>query len=146
LATFKHIVVATDFSQASRGALELARNLAAETGAELSVLHVCEVPGYSETGPIPYDLVTPMVTRAQARLDDAVEYVRRACPAARGLVKIGVPSDQVLAVAGEVHADLVVIGTHGRCGLAHAVMGSVAERVVRLSPVPVLTVRCVRAD
>lgn len=146
MATFKHIVAATDFSEASRDALELARALAAETGAELTVVHVCEVPGYSETGPIAYDLVTPIAARAQEQMDALMDHVGRACPGARGLVKIGVAWEQLLGVAADVHADLLVMGTHGRRGFAHAVMGSVAERVVRLSPVPVLTVRSRRAE
>lgn len=145
MATFGHIVAATDFSEASRDALELARALAAETGAELTVVHVCEVPGYSATGPIAYDLVTPIAARAQEQLDAAMAHVQRACPRARGLVRIGVAWEQLLAVASDARADLLVMGTHGRRGVAHAVMGSVAERVVRLSPVPVLTVRSRRA-
>jgi len=145
MATFKHIVAATDFSEASRAALELARSVASESGADLTIVHVCEVPGYSGTGPIAYDLVTPIATQAQVQLDALLDHVRQACPRATGLVKVGAPAEQILAVAGDARADLVVMGTHGRRGLAHAVMGSVAERVVRLSPVPVLTVRSRRA-
>jgi nucleotide-binding universal stress UspA family protein len=146
MPTFKHILAATDFSEASRAAVELARAMACECGASLTVLHVCEVPGYSMTGPIPYDVATPMVTRAQKELDPVMEHVRKACPAARGLVKVGAAPEQILAVVGEVRADLIVLGTHGRRGFAHAVMGSVAERVVRFSRVPVLTLRSRRGE
>jgi nucleotide-binding universal stress UspA family protein len=145
MATFKHILAATDFSEASRDAVELARAMACECGAALTLVHVCEVPGYARTGPIPYDVAAPAAARAEAQLDALVERVRGACPGAGGIVKIGSAPEQILAVAGDVRADLVVLGTHGRRGLAHAMVGSVAERVVRSSPVPVLTVRSRRA-
>jgi nucleotide-binding universal stress UspA family protein len=141
MATFKHILAATDFSDASRRALGLARSMAAESGARLTVVHVCEVPGFGKKGPIPYDVVTPVAKEAQERIDELLPYLQRASPGADVLVKFGAPAEQILAVAGEVHADLVVLGTHGRRGVAHAFLGSVAERVVRVSPVPVLTVR-----
>jgi nucleotide-binding universal stress UspA family protein len=141
MATFGHILAATDFSDVSRGALELAAALAGECGAELTLLHVCEISGYAQTGPIPYDLVTPAAEEAQARLDELLLSVREVCPRAKGLVKVGVAWEQILAVAADTRADLVVMGTHGRRGISHALVGSVAERVVRLSPVAVLTVR-----
>lgn len=141
MATFKRILAATDFGDASRRAIELATALAGECGADLTLLHVCEVHGYSQTGPIPYDLLTPVAEQAQARLDELLGAVRETCPRARSRVKVGVAWEQILAVAAELRADLVVMGTHGRRGLSHALVGSVAEHVVRLSPVAVLTVR-----
>jgi nucleotide-binding universal stress UspA family protein len=145
MATFRHILAATDFSATSRAAVELARAMASESDAALTVVHVCEVPGYSETGPIPYDVATPVALRAEEQLEPLMTHVRSACPRASGVVKIGSAAEQILAVAADVRADLVVLGTHGRRGFVHAVMGSVAERVVRLSPVPVLTVRSPRS-
>ncbi len=141
MATFEHILAATDFSDASRGAIELGTALAGECGAELTLLHVCEIHGYAQTGPIRYDLLTPVVEEAQGRLDELLRSVRETCPRAKSLVKVGVPWEQILAVATETRADLVVMGTHGRRGLSHALVGSVAEHVVRQSPVAVLTVR-----
>lgn len=141
MATFERILAATDFGEASRRAVELAAALAGECGAELVVLHVCEVSGWAGTGPVPYDLLTPAAEGAQARLDDLLRALRERCPRAKGLVKVGAPWEQILAVAAELRADLVVMGTHGRRGLAHAFVGSVAEQVVRLAPVAVLTVR-----
>ncbi len=138
---FQRIVVATDFSEASSGAVRLACAIAAEASAQLTVLNVCDVPGYVDTGPIPYDLATAFVATAQAHLDALLSPIRKTCPGARALVRIGVPWQEILAVAAESRADLIVIGTHGRRGVAHAVLGSVAEHVVRASPVPVLTVR-----
>ena len=63
------------------------------------------------------------------------------CPSARGVLRQGVAWEQILENAKEAGADLLVIGTHGRRGVAHAFLGSVAVKVVRASPIPVLTVR-----
>lgn len=139
MATFSRILAATDFSEASRDALDLARAIARESSAQLTVLHTCEVPAY-DLG-VPVDFVTPLSELAQSQLDELLPSIRAECPDVKGVIKVGVPWEQILAVAAEVGADLVVLGTHGRRGIAHAILGSVAERVVRLSAVPVLTVR-----
>jgi nucleotide-binding universal stress UspA family protein len=140
MATFKHILAATDFSDASRRALEVARSLARETGAELTVVNTCEMPAFIDFG-VTADVVTPLADAAEAKLDELLRAVRADCPGAKGVVRVGVAWEQILVVAAEVGADVVVMGTHGRRGIAHAILGSVAERVVRLSDVPVLTVR-----
>ncbi len=143
MALFKHILVATDFSETSEQALQVTLALARESGAEITVLHTCEIPSSIYTGQTfaVVDLLQPIIEIAQKKLDAFMESLRDRQPRAKGLLKIGVPWEQILAAAAEVHADVIVIGTHGRRGIAHAVLGSVAERVVRLSPVPVLTVR-----
>jgi nucleotide-binding universal stress UspA family protein len=140
MSTFNRILVATDFSEASRDALDLARALAHESGADLTVMHTCEVPAYTDFA-VPVDLITPLAELGQSKLDNLLPSIRAECPDAKGVIKVGVSWEQILAVAAEVRADLIVMGTHGRRGIAHAIMGSVAERVVRLSAVPVLTVR-----
>lgn len=146
MAAFRQLLVATDFSEASERALSLACSLARDLGAELTVLHVCEVPAYAETGPLPYDVLTPIATAAQARLDEALKEIRRQCPGAKGLLKLGGPWQEILATVRELRADAIVMGTHGRRGVAHALLGSVAERVLRLAPVPVITVRARGAE
>jgi nucleotide-binding universal stress UspA family protein len=146
MATFDRILAATDFSDASGPALAIARGLARDTGARLTIVHVCEVPGaFKSPGALPYDLVSPLVEAAQASLDAVLARARAECPDANGLVKVGAAWEEIVAAAAEVRADLVVLGTHGRRGVAHALLGSVAERVVRVSPVPVLTVRSAQA-
>ena len=139
MLAFKHILVATDLTEVSRGAIDVARDLARETGAALTVVHTCEVPTFGDMG-VPPDLLTPMVESARTKMEDEVRAIRGECPCARTVVRVGAPSEQILALAEEVHADLLVVGTHGRRGLAHALIGSVAERLVRTAPVPVLTV------
>jgi nucleotide-binding universal stress UspA family protein len=140
---FRHILVATDFSEASGPALRLAVELAREGGSDLVVQHTCEVPfyAYSELAMSPVDLLEPVVEVARQKLADVVAGLHDRCPGARGVLKVGVPWEQILAAAAETGADLLVVGTHGRHGVTHALLGSVAEKVVRLSPVPVLTVR-----
>lgn len=141
MATFQRILAATDFSEAAHAAVGLAAAVARDAGAELTVLHVCEVPPYADTGPIPYDVLTPLAAAAQARLDELLREVRAVHPGVRALLKLGAPWEEILAAARETRADLIVMATRGRRGLAHALLGSVAERVLRLSEVPVLTVR-----
>jgi nucleotide-binding universal stress UspA family protein len=140
MATFKRILAATDFSEASRDALHLAQSLARESSADLIVTHTCEVPTYTDFV-APFDLITPLADLARSKLDELLLSIRAECPDAKGVIKVGVPWEQILAVATEVGADLIVMGTHGRRGFAHAIIGSVAERIVRLSAIPVLTVR-----
>ncbi|WP_242337725.1 MULTISPECIES: universal stress protein [Anaeromyxobacter] len=140
MATFKHVLAATDFSEASGRALEMAVTIARDAGAQLTVAHVAEVPTYTEFA-APVDLVTPITDLAETKLEELLTSIRDVCPGVKGTVRVGAPWEQILAAAAEAGADLVVLGTHGRRGFAHAFMGSVAERVVRLSPIPVLTVR-----
>jgi nucleotide-binding universal stress UspA family protein len=139
MAAFKHILVATDFSEASRGAIEVAQEMVRDSGAVLTVTHTCELPGFDAPG-VPAEVLTPLIEGARKKLDEALRPIRKEVPGASAALRIGVPWEQILALAEEVRADLVIMGTHGRRGLAHALMGSVAERVVRVAPVPVLTV------
>jgi nucleotide-binding universal stress UspA family protein len=127
-----HVLFATDGSDASKAAGALAARIARDRGAKLSVVHAYEIPPMSYVGAplLPLD-VTPAILRAiHGRLDDAVATVRETMPTA----------EAILQAAKNVGADLIVVGTHGHRGIAHAFLGSVAEKVVRLSPVPVLTV------
>lgn len=139
MAMFRRILVATDFSEASRRAVELAAAMARETGAALAVVHVCELPAYGGFS-YPGDLVTSLMDGAKARLDDLVASLRAPSADVTGVLRTGVAWDQILAAAAELGADVVVLGTHGRRGVVHAIIGSVAERIVRTSEIPVLTV------
>ena len=143
MATFQRILVPIDFGEASDRALQLAVELAGDSEAELTVLHVCEIPiyAYGDMPVAPVDLLSPLADLARKRLDSLLASLRDQVPNVRGMLKLGAPWQEILAAASELGADLVVMGTHGRRGLAHALLGSVAEKVVRLSPVPVLTAR-----
>lgn len=143
MAIFRHVLVATDLSDASQAAIGLAIDLSRTLGARLTVVHACEIPVYAYTPEMalaPVDLLTPVVDAARGKLAELMKQVATSCPGATSLLEVGVPAERILAAAAAAGADLVVLGTHGRRGVAHALLGSVAEKVVRRSPVPVLTV------
>ncbi len=84
MATFKRILAATDSSEASRDALDLARSLAHESSADLIVTHTCEVPAYNDFA-APIDLITPLAELAQSKPDDLLPSIRAECPDAKGV-------------------------------------------------------------
>ncbi len=139
---FHHIVLATDLSEATARAQEIAAGLAETFGARLTVVHVCEPPAFALAGTAlaSADLVGPCGDGARVDLDRLVWRLRGRSIRAEGVLRFGVPWEHIVEVAREVGADLVVTGTHGRHGVAHAFYGSVAEKVVQESPIPVLAV------
>jgi nucleotide-binding universal stress UspA family protein len=158
---FKHVLVPTDFSAGQ--ALRYAFEEAALHHARVTLLHVlparAETEVYYMTGsPPPLETgLDPAV--AGGRLDTTAPTIVRHDPGAEALARLrdlvpaafrdacdvqvvtGQAADSIVRVARERDADLIVMGTRGRTGLKHAVLGSVAEKVVRLAPCPVLTVR-----
>jgi universal stress protein A len=141
----RQILAPTDFSELSKQAIARAYELAQTFGAKLVLLHVVELPAY----PVEVFLPSAEGTRLlddlerQARLDLAQllpqaqnDKVEIACQTV-----VGTPYLKILEVAAAEKVDLIVIATHGRTGLSHLVVGSVAERVVRMAPCPVLTIR-----
>ncbi len=134
------ILVAVDFEEASRRAIEVARTVAAPLGAELCLLHVYRLPIYTYPGFEPQSLpaLTQEIGSAAA---GALDQLAAAVSVDRRLLREGDSATEILAAAREVGAVMIAMGTHGRRGLAHALLGSVAEKVVRESDVPVLTVR-----
>ncbi|HEX8951057.1 MAG TPA: universal stress protein [Polyangia bacterium] len=140
----RHILVPTDFSDGSTRAFETAIDMALDSGARLTLFHVHHVP----TSVFP-DVILPLSPDLMRDLEHSVELVldkwrdqaRGAGVVVDTLTAIGATPDEICAAADAVGADLIVIGTHGRGGLSHALLGSVAEKVVRKAPCPVLTVR-----
>jgi nucleotide-binding universal stress UspA family protein len=142
---FHRIVVPTDFSACSQEAWALARRLAGAFGSELLPVHVVvESPLWGE-GPFNMDRVREVYATARtwgrAELDKWAAQGRAAGLKVRPVLRTGVPHKEIVALATDELADLLVIGTHGRGGVSRALLGSVADRVVRLAPCPVLTVR-----
>ncbi|MEX2221242.1 MAG: universal stress protein [Candidatus Rokuibacteriota bacterium] len=140
---FYRIVVPTDFSTCSEEAWRLARRVAAATGGELILTHVLsEAPLYGESLMTDVRHVYEGARKwAEATLEAWVAEARAAGLTARTALRTGVAHREVVALATDERADLIVIGTHGRGGVDRALIGSVADRVVRLAPCPVLTVR-----
>lgn len=134
------IVIAVDFEDASRRAIDLAKELAAPLGATLVLVHAYALPVYTYPGLEPSILPGfhhEVTTAARNALDALSADV--GVPSA--VLRDGDPAREILAFARERRASMIVMGTHGRRGLAHALLGSVAEKVIRDSEIPVLTVR-----
>jgi nucleotide-binding universal stress UspA family protein len=140
---FKHLLVPTDFGDASLRAADLAVDMARAYQASLTLVHTCELPTYTYPGMAMSgtDLLTALEEAARRQLEQELERVRGSFPAAKAVLRTGVAWEEILATIDSVQADLVVMGTHGRRGVRHLLLGSVAEKIVRTSRVPVLTVR-----
>lgn len=142
---FYRIIVPTDFSACSEEAWRLARGVAAMSRGELILTHVlAETPLYRE-GPSNPGTVRQVYEAArqwaEASLEDWVAKARGEGLSARAALRTGVAYAEIVTTATDERADLIVIGTHGRGSFERALLGSVADRVVRLAPCPVLTVR-----
>jgi universal stress protein A len=142
---FYRIIVPTDFSSCSEEAWRLAQRLAGMSGAELVLTHVLtEAPLFRE-GPFIMPKVREVFEAARSFADAALEEwaakARAEGLSARSMLRSGVAYQEIVALAGDERADLIVIGTHGRGGIDRALLGSVADRVIRLAPCPVLSVR-----
>jgi nucleotide-binding universal stress UspA family protein len=142
IAVFHRIVVPTDFSGCAREAWEMAKRLGAAVGAELIVCHIVPEPLRYGQGVYAGDPADD-VARAwvKAALDDLVERARAEGLEARACLRRGLADQEIVALARDERADLIVIGAHGRAGMSRMLLGSVTDRVVRLAPCPVLTVR-----
>ena len=141
-----HVLVATDFSDASASALKYARELARTFGARLHVLHVIENPivytGVEAVGVNFQQLQADLEAGARNTLNRIVtaedrEQLKAVMPIRRG----SSPAFEIADYAKTEAIDIIVMGTHGRGLMGHLLMGSVAEKVVRIAPCPVLTVR-----
>ncbi len=149
MSTFEKILVPVDFSESSKAALEHAAFLATELGSSIEVMHVVEPPDFVPldtalagvgTGAMPQTLGEIARQQAEKDVAELIDGVDRTkLKAIDASVRTGY-AHEIIVDEAEKH-DLVVMGTHGRTGLAHLVMGSVAERVVRRCKSPVLTVK-----
>jgi nucleotide-binding universal stress UspA family protein len=147
--TFNKILAPTDFSDDSKLALTYAVTLAQKFSSEIIVVHVDQPLApvmVSELNP-GLDVSTMNRIAEEGRLlalkelDGTTASLRESGVKARGLMRVGAPFLEIIHTAQSEGVDLIVMGTHGRTGLAHVLMGSVAERVVNKAPCPVLTVR-----
>jgi len=144
-ADWKRICCPVDFSDASRAALEVAADLAKRTAAQLTVLHAYPIPGYT----FPDGSVVASPVMMQEVAEGAERHLEAWRKDAEGLGAAGVkaetvvgePAREIVEFARVNGVDLLVLGTHGRTGLEHALLGSVVERVLRKAPCAVLSVR-----
>jgi len=134
----KHVLVPTDFGEASEAALTYGRTLARTFGADLHLLHVMDNTFFRPMASDPLS----MKVAAYKQLNEKLSAADRAELHARTVVEVSDDPDAVIVdYAKAFRMDLIVMGTHGRQGAAHVLMGSAAERLVRTAPCPVLTVR-----
>jgi nucleotide-binding universal stress UspA family protein len=142
--TIQHIFVPTDFSPYADRAVDYAIALARTLQARLTLLHVMHLPQWEmgEMSPSSLDAyVQGREADAQHQMQTAQARVAHAGLPCDSAIIEGVPYRTIVDLAGNRAVDLIVMGTHGRTGLLHVLLGSVAERVVRLAPCPVLVTR-----
>jgi len=146
MAKIRKVMVASDFSSASRGAFARAVELAKANRATLLVTHAVTFPpptlGGEYIPPQTWDRIEA-ATRAAAKkqIGALVAKARRAGVRAAGLIMAGSPHEVIVRAARSKRVDVLVLGTHGRTGLPRFFLGSVAARVLATAPCPVLTVR-----
>ena len=140
----KNILVPTDLSVHAEDALEYACELAQKLDATIHLVNVIGIPalGVPELGvAVTSTMIDSMVSENQQALDALVARCRPGVSIGQVLMKTGDARDMIDEAAKEVSADLIVMGTHGRRGVSRALLGSIAESVVRSAPCPVLTIR-----
>lgn len=152
VALITRILAPTDFSDASDAALAYARALARQVSASVHLLHVFDDPFASGAfvadgiGLMPVELRESLFADARGRLADRLAAHAQLTPGSSSALVVGPAARRIVEYADENEMDLIVMGTHGRGGLAHALLGSVAERVVRTAHCPVLTTRSQAAN
>jgi universal stress protein A len=146
MVTIRRILAPTDFDVCSSPTTRYAVELAEKFGSELILLHIVQdlalaMPDAVMPTPVPAPMLTELIDAAKTSLENLVksENLMRLNP--RLEVRVGSPAAEIVAVAKELKVDLLCIGTHGRGGLAHLLLGSVAEKIIRHAPCPVLTIR-----
>ena len=143
----KKILCPTDFSENSEHALQYALTLATLSQAELRLFHVVEPITYPQSTELfepvldEVELMMKMEAAFQTQLEDQVSALKDEYPKITGKLVTGNTFLAIIQAARDESVDIIVMGTHGRTGLAHVLIGSVAEKVVREAPCPVLTVK-----
>ena len=141
----KRILAPVDFSDSAAVAVEYAVDLARMHKAELLLVHIIEPLNYAAPRfyPEPTALLEEQRKQAAKQLSEFETTIRKRYRKCRSEIHFGVVYEMIVQLAASLGADLIVIATHGRTGLAHVLMGSVAEKVVRSAGCPVLTIRTV---
>jgi universal stress protein A len=148
---FRKILAPTDFSDPSYGALKSANELALHFGSKLYVVHVVPLIPVTPTTTDPAAFNIPLYQQGlqisyEKLLNEVVDKWVSNKLSVQPKVLHGDAAHEIVRIADEEKIDLIVISTHGETGLSHLIFGSVAEKVVRLAPCPVLTTRIGRTD
>jgi nucleotide-binding universal stress UspA family protein len=141
MTRFQHILVPVDFGEAMHPAIDLAVALARKFEGQLTLVYAFDPSPFTAMAPLaPQIDVEPLIASAETELKKVLAQLRAQWPRSDSLLRRGLPCDVILEAAKQHGCDSMVIGTHGRRGMARFLLGSVAEKIVRLSSVPVLTV------
>ena len=138
---FKTVLCPTDFSDTSYRAVDYGLRFARNASGTLILTHVIHVPAgdlYGRDHMLSFDEATRAV---EQRLADLVRTRLEGYPKCQLRVAIGDPAEEIIKIAKDTRADLIITSTHGRSGLVHLVIGSVAEKIIRHAPCPVFVVR-----
>ena len=141
-AAYKKILVPIDFSPCALLALENARQIATKAGARIHLIHAWEIAWvHPEVSVVSGDQLVSLAEHTRLEAEDRMQKLvpGEASANISSSVRRGHPSDVVVSCAREESVDLIVMGTHGRTGLSHLILGSVAQKVLRRAPCPVLT-------
>ncbi|GJQ24190.1 MAG: universal stress protein [Planctomycetia bacterium] len=144
MISIRNILCPIDYSVYSEMALKYAIEFAEKYQAKLYLMHVLDIRVYDINNPELYNINIvdeETIEKLRERLLRCVNEDTRGRISVEALIIQGVPFAEIIKVSKEYGIDLIVIGTHGRTGLSHAIMGSVAEKIVRKAPCPVLTIR-----
>jgi len=147
--SWKTILVPHDFSASANHAAAVARDEAKQHGARIVLLHVIDLPQQLRPDMVivPDDSGAPInvkdyaVGKAEEHLNDLVTRLAKDGVTINSFLRTGHPVEEILKFASDEKVDLIVMGTHGRTGIRHLLLGSVTERVVRAAEVPVMTIR-----
>lgn len=137
-----HILAPTDFSKPSEHAIGVAADLAKALGAHLTLVHIHDIPlfGFPEVPVLLGEGEEAVLAFARTEMKRLIEGLKERGVVAESVIQKGAPAADVISVGKAIGADLIVIGTNGRRGVERALLGSVTERIVRTSPIPVLVV------
>ena len=144
MITLQKILVPTDFSDLSQQALEFGLSLADTFRAKLYLMHVWELPmtgSLLPPEPYPESVLTEEQTAGEEHLTKITNELRASGFDVEPLFVFGKPYMEIVKAAADLGIDLIVLASHGRSGVSHLLLGSVAEKVVRLAPCPVFTVK-----
>ena len=141
---YRNLLCPIDFSDVSNHAFKIATDLAATFKANLHVMHVFQMPASSipeGAYEVPDDMEDSIRDHFSKRLDELVKIHSTPGINITTSLHTGFPHIEIIDSANETNADMIVMGTHGRTGFSQVLLGSVAERVIRTSDIPVLTIR-----
>ena len=144
MITLQKVLVPTDFSDLSQRALEFALSLADRFRAKLYLMHVWELPmtgSLLPPEPYPESVLTEEQTAGEEHLTKVTNELKASGFDVEPVFVFGKPYMEIVKAAADLDIDLIVLASHGRSGVSHLLLGSVAEKVVRLAPCPVFTVK-----